>query len=87
MNDQHTVTPKPARQGSIDGFQATCRRCGMVLTHIFESALTRDLGRHLDYHDHEDGRACGEDILCPDDIIRPCVRPASHDGWHDGGVR
>ena len=28
---------------------------------------------------------CGIETLCPDDLMRPCVRPHDHDGWHDGG--
>ena len=30
-------------------------------------------------------RMCGEPTLCPDDLIRPCVLPAGHEGFHDGG--
>jgi hypothetical protein len=25
---------------------------------------------------------CLEDVLCSDDIIRPCVRLHGHEGWH-----
>lgn len=28
---------------------------------------------------------CGQPTLCPDDLIVPCVLPAGHDGFCDGG--
>lgn len=55
MNDQYTVSPKPAHQGSIDRFQTSCPRCGMHLTSSFEGILVTDMTKHLDYHDRKDG--------------------------------
>ena len=30
------------------------------------------------------GLPCGEPTLCPDDVVRPCILPQGHEGFHDG---
>lgn len=46
-----TIVPIPAdRPGALDGFGASCPRCGMQITASFRSIVETDMARHLDWH-------------------------------------
>lgn len=47
----------PAVNGSVAGFKATCKCCGLVVSSSLATMFTADQAAHAAYHDRQKGRS------------------------------